>query len=141
VRTAAETPPSCNLRNIARYLSRTNLSPNGWRDAFAPKTDVYEKRDTLVIKAEMPGMKKEDVQVEILDRALVIKGKTAAEKEVKEAAYYRMERASGTYYRRLPLPFEVKPEQVTATLSVGVLEIHIPKPMTIARAATTVPVG
>jgi HSP20 family protein len=108
---------------------------------FAPPTDVYEKGDVLVFKVEMPGVAKEDVSIELYDGDLVIKGQATAEKEVKESAYYRMERTYGKFYRRLPLPFEVKPEQITAALTDGVLEIQIPKPPVTKPAATTIPVA
>ncbi|MBV8715921.1 MAG: Hsp20/alpha crystallin family protein [Chloroflexi bacterium] len=109
--------------------------------AFAPRTDVYDKGDVLVVKAEMPGMKKEDVTVELYEGDLVIAGKTKAEQEVAKTAYYRMERTFGSFYRRLPLPFEVKPDQVTATLVDGILEIQIPKTVATTPAATTIPVA
>jgi HSP20 family protein len=108
---------------------------------FAPPTDVYEKGDVLVFKVEMPGVAKEDVSIELYDGDLVIKGQAHAEKEVKESAYYRMERTYGKFYRRLPLPFEVKAEQITAALNDGVLEIQIPKPVVTKPAATTIPVA
>jgi len=108
---------------------------------FAPRTDVYEKGDVLVFKAEMPGLKKEDVSVELYDGDLVIKGEAKAEKPVTETAYYRMERTYGSFYRRIPIPFEVKPEQITATLTDGVLEIQIPKPVATKPEATKIPVA
>jgi HSP20 family protein len=108
---------------------------------FAPRMDVFEKDNTLVFKAELPGLKKEDVQVEISNGNLVITGESKAEKEVKEDAYYRVERSFGSFYRSLPLPFDVTPEQVTATLTDGVLEVQIPKPVETKPAATKIPVG
>lgn len=108
---------------------------------FAPRTDVYEKGDLLVFKLEMPGVAKEDVSVELYDGALVIKGHAKAEKEVTETAYYRMERTYGSFYRRLPLPFEVKPDQIMATLSDGVLEIQIPKPVATKPKTAKIPVA
>jgi HSP20 family protein len=95
---------------------------------WAPSLDVYEKDGNLVVKAELPGIQKEDIDV-TLDRGdLVIRGERKAEKEVKEENYYRMERSYGSFQRRLPLPFDVKPEQIQATYTDGVLEIRIPKP-------------
>ncbi len=108
---------------------------------FAPRMDVYEKDDALVFKAELPGLRKEDVQVEIYNGNLVIKGESKSEKEVKEEAYYRMERSFGSFYRSLPLPFEITPEQVQATLSDGVLEVQIPKPVETKAPPTKIPVG
>jgi HSP20 family protein len=111
------------------------------RAAHMPRLDMYEKEGTLIVKAELPGLRKEDVEVEIVEGDLVIKGTHAVEKEVKESHYYRMERAYGTFYRRLPLPFEVTAEQITAMLTDGILEVKIPKPVTTAPPTTKVPVA
>jgi HSP20 family protein len=95
---------------------------------WAPRMDVFEKNGNLVIKAELPGVKKEDIRVEIEEGDLIVHGERKSESEVKEADYYRLERAYGSFHRRLPIPFEVKPEQVKANYKDGVLEIQIPKP-------------
>jgi HSP20 family protein len=58
----------------------------------------------------------------------LIRGESRAESEVKEDAYYRMERSAGSFYRRMPLPAEVKPEQIQASMTDGVLEVRIPRP-------------
>jgi HSP20 family protein len=100
------------------------LAPTIWR----PSVDVYEKDGNLVIKAELPGMKKEDIEVALDQGDLVIRGERKAESEVKEENYYRIERNYGSFYRRIPLPFEVKPDQITASYNDGVLEVRIPKP-------------
>jgi HSP20 family protein len=108
---------------------------------YAPRMDVYERDGTLVLKAELPGLKKEDVQVEIYNGNLIIKGESKTATEVTEEAYYRTERTFGSFYRSLVLPWEVTPEQITATLIDGVLEVRIPKPMVTAPEAIKVPVG
>jgi HSP20 family protein len=95
---------------------------------WVPRMDIYEREGNLMIKAELPGMKKEDIKVELQEGDLLITGERKAESEVKEEDYYRVERAHGSFYRRLPLPFEVKPDQIKATYKDGVLEIRIPKP-------------
>jgi HSP20 family protein len=96
--------------------------------AWAPRMDVYEQGGDLVVKAELPGVKKDDMEVTLDDGDLVIRGERKAEKEVKEESFYRMERSYGSFYRRLPLSFEVKPDQIKASCADGVLEIRIPKP-------------
>jgi HSP20 family protein len=90
--------------------------------------DVYEKDGNLIVKAEVPGMKKEDIKVEMDDGDLVLSGERKSESEVREEDYYRVERAYGSFYRRLQIPFDVKTEQIKATYKDGVLEIAIPKP-------------
>jgi HSP20 family protein len=94
------------------------------------------------MSARLPsGLKKEDALVEIYNGYLIIKGESKAEKEVKEEAYYRVERNFGNFYRSLPIPWEVTPEQITATLTDGVLEVHIPKPAESKPEATKIPVA
>lgn len=90
--------------------------------------DVYEKDNALFVKAELPGLKKEDVQVEVEGEDLVIRGESKTESEVKDGDYYRSERSFGSFYRRLPLPAGVTSEQIQATLKDGVLEVRVPKP-------------
>jgi len=107
---------------------------------YAARMDVYEQNGALVLKAELPGLNKEDVQVEIYNGNLVIKGESKTAKEATEEAYYRTERTFGSFYRSLVLPWEVTPEQITATLTDGVLEVRIPKPVATAPEAFKVPV-
>jgi HSP20 family protein len=106
----------------------------------APRLDVFEKDGYLVVKADLPGVKKEDVQVELEDGDLVIQGETRSENEVNEDQYYRMERNVGRFYRRVPLPVDVKPEDVQASMSDGVLEVRIPKPTQTKSEGTRIPV-
>ena len=95
---------------------------------WAPRMDVYEKDGDLVIKAELPGVKKEDIKVEIEGGDLVVRGERKAESEVREDDYYRIERTYGTFYRRLPIPFDAKSDQIKASYNDGILEIKVPKP-------------
>jgi len=95
---------------------------------FTPRMDLYEKEGYLVVKAELPGLKKEEIEVELEQNDLVIKGEHKTEKEVKEEAYYRMERSYGKFFRRIPLPVEVKHAEIKASYSDGILEVHIPVP-------------
>jgi HSP20 family protein len=105
-----------------------------------PRLDVYEQDGYLVVKAEVPGVKKEDLQVELDNGDIVIQGETRAENEVKDDQYYRMERRLGRFYRRVPLPFDVKPEDIQATLNDGVLEVRIPKPAEATLKGKRIPV-
>ena len=109
--------------------------------AWAPRMDVYEKDNNLIVKADLPGLKNEDVQVELDDGGLVIRGTSTTESEAKEENYYRMERSVGTFYRRLPLPFEVKPDQIKATMRDGVLEVRVPRPAEKRAEAKKIPVA
>jgi HSP20 family protein len=108
-----------------RALRRPAESPTAW----APRMDVFERDGSLVVKAELPGLKKEDVQVTLEHGDLLIQGERKTESEVKEDEYYRCERSFGSFYRRLPLPPEVKVDQIKATVTDGVLEVRVPMPV------------
>lgn len=107
---------------------------------WTPRVDVFEKDGDLVIKAELPGAQKEDIEVTLEDDALVIRGEKKAETEVKEEAYYRMERTYGSFYRRLALPFETTADQIKATYTGGILEVRIPKPATTQPQPKSIPI-
>jgi HSP20 family protein len=93
-----------------------------------PKMDVFEKKGQLVVKADLPGMKKDDVEVAIEEGDLVLRGERKEETEVQEESYYRSERTWGKFFRRLPLTFEVDPAAVKASFREGVLEVTLPLP-------------
>ena len=95
---------------------------------WAPRIDVYEKDKRLVTKVDLPGMKKENVKVEVTDGYLAISGERKSEVEEKGKQLYRCERAYGSFYRAVPLPEGVKLEDVKATFSDGVLEVSVPLP-------------
>jgi HSP20 family protein len=93
-----------------------------------PEIDVFERENRLVTKIDLPGMKKEDVKVEVTDGHLAISGERKTEAEEKKDRFYRCEREYGSFYRAVPLPEGVKLEDVKATFADGVLEVSIPLP-------------
>lgn len=95
---------------------------------WAPQVDMYEQGGDLVVKAELPGVSKDDIDVAIDHGDLVIRGERKSEHEEKGEHTYRMERSFGSFYRRLPLPEGVRDDQISATYNDGVLEIRTPKP-------------
>ncbi len=94
---------------------------------WTPRVDVYEKDNNIIIEAEIPGAKKEDIQVKIKDNNVIIRGEVKKEEEKKEENYYRSERFYGTFERVIPLPTEVKPEEAKAEIQDGILKLTIPK--------------
>lgn len=93
---------------------------------WVPEIDVFEKGNRLVTKIDLPGMKKEDVKVEVTDGHLVISGERKSEIEEQKNDFYRCEREFGSFYRAVPLPDGVKVEDVVATFANGVLEVSVP---------------
>jgi HSP20 family protein len=96
--------------------------------AWSPKVDVFEKENRLVTRVDLPGLKKEDVKVEVTDGHLALSGERKKEKEEKKDNVYRTEREYGSFYRAVPLPEGVKLEDVKATFADGVLEVSVPLP-------------
>jgi HSP20 family protein len=95
----------------------------GW----APAVEVFEKKDKYVVKAELPGMKEEDIDVSVDGDVLTINGKREAEKEVNEEDYYLCERSYGNFSRSISLPSSVDAKKIEATYEDGVLEVSLPK--------------
>ncbi|MEX0833765.1 MAG: Hsp20/alpha crystallin family protein [Actinomycetota bacterium] len=90
--------------------------------------DVFARDDDLVVKLGLPGMDPEkDVTVQVREGMLVIEGERRSEKEVKEAAYYRMEASYGAFGRQIAIPEGIDESRISATYADGVLEVIVPK--------------
>jgi HSP20 family protein len=95
---------------------------------WMPAMDLLETGDHFVLRADLPGMSEDDINIELEDSTLTVSGERKAEHESKEEGYYRVERAFGSFSRSLTLPKGVDPESVNAHFDKGVLEVRIPKP-------------
>jgi HSP20 family protein len=104
-------------------LARTSNLLSGW----TPALDVYEQKDNFVVKAELPGMKKEDIQVSLHDGSLSISGERKSETKHEDADVYRAERFFGRFQRAVTLPAPVAPDKVKAQYKDGVLTVTLPK--------------
>ncbi len=95
---------------------------------WSPAVDIYESGDDIVVKAEVPGIDRDAVAVEVKDAILTLRGERKFEKpEEKEENYHRIERSYGTFVRSFSLPSAADPEKVAASLRDGVLEVRIGK--------------
>jgi HSP20 family protein len=92
-----------------------------------PAVDLYEEKDEIVVKTELPGIAKDDIQVNVSDHLLTIKGEKKKEEETKEKNFYRSERSYGSFSRSVELPADVHGEKARASFKNGVLEIRLPK--------------
>jgi len=99
-------------------------------ELWAPPLEVKHKDGNFIVTAELPGLTKEQIKVEVVEDALVIEGERKREKEEKKEGFYRSERCYGKFYRSIPLPKGAKPEGIKAELTDGVLEVAIPVPET-----------
>ncbi len=92
-----------------------------------PAVDLEDREKDFLLKAEMPGFKKEDIEIEVKEDSVEITGKAGWKYDKKEQAYICKERACKSFYRTIELPEEIKVDEVSANLSEGVLEITLPK--------------
>src|SRR2546421_4370584 len=97
---------------------------------WAPQVELLERDDQLIVRADLPGMTKDDINVDINDNSVVIRGERKSEHEEDEEGYYRSERSYGSFYRRIPLPSGVKAGEASADFRNGVLEITMPTSQT-----------
>ena len=94
---------------------------------WKPAVDVMDKKDHILVKASVPGVKKEDIDISLTSDTLTIKGKMEKNEEEKSDSYYHSERMYGTFGRVLRLPSDVNTENVKAKLENGILELKLPK--------------
>lgn len=109
-------------------LSRFRFDNGGsLKDVWAPDTDLIEKNDAYELTIDLPGLKKDDVEVSFQDHRLVISGERKTETDEKTDGFIRKERYVGTFTRAFTLPGEIKEEKIKATFKDGVLKVHAPK--------------
>lgn len=115
-------------RIFGEFLERSRGGEEGLSTgAWMPAVDIYETTDAVCLRAELPGVDREDVSVEVKDGVLRLHGERKFEKEVDEENYHRIERAYGTFHRSFTLPPSIDGENVIARMKDGVLEVKLPK--------------
>jgi HSP20 family protein len=115
--------PNRMQRLFSDLLGPMQTEGLGW----SPQVDILETDEELVLRADLPGLKKDDVDLEVTDGALIMKGEKKEEKEEKGAQYRIVERTYGAFERSFALPNSVDAEKIRADFSNGVLEVHLPK--------------
>jgi HSP20 family protein len=108
---------------LGRPLLRTEWSEEVW----SPSVDISETEDKVIIKAEMPGLNKDEVKISLQDNTLTLMGEKKQEKVEKDANYHRVERSYGVFNRSFTLPTSVKSDKIKATYKDGILSITLPK--------------
>ena len=96
---------------------------------FAPATDLIESDSHYILRADLPGLSEDDVNVELDGNVLTVSGERRSSSEDRKAGYYRVERSYGSFRRSVRLPEGVDAEAITAGFDKGVLELHVPKPV------------
>jgi HSP20 family protein len=99
----------------------------GRQESWLPAIDVFDTKEAVVLKAELPGMDPDDIQIEVEDNVLTLKGERRFEEEVDEERYYRVERRYGSFQRSLALPQGMQAAAISAGYEDGVLTITVPK--------------
>ena len=97
-----------------------------WDERWLPDMDIFQRDGRMIVRADLPGMKPEDIEVAVEGDTLVIHGHRREEREISKEDYYFTERASGEFSRTIQLPEEAEVEAIEATCKNGVLEITIP---------------
>ena len=110
-----------------RLFEESVVTPKKGISTAMPKIDIKEKKDSVVVKAELPGVAEDDVEVEVIDNVMTITGEKKDEKEEEKEGYYYKESHTGTFSRSFTLPSEVKADKADADMKNGVLTITIPK--------------
>ncbi len=100
-----------------------------WLEGMEPSpfVDIFEEGDDVVVKTELPGMEKNDIDIKLSDNTVTISGEKKKEEKVEKKNYYRLERSYGSFSRTFSLPVEVQTDKAKATFKNGLLEVRIPK--------------
>jgi HSP20 family protein len=94
---------------------------------WSPAVDIYETADGVVLQAELPGLSKDDIDIQVRENILTLKGERRLEKDVKQENYLRVERSYGSFQRAFTLPAAVQADKIRAVFKDGVLHLNIPK--------------
>lgn len=110
------------------YLARGRAGEEDMASGlWSPAVDIFETKDAICVRAELPGVEKDAVSVEVKDGVLILRGERKHEKQVSEENYHRIERTFGTFHRAFTLPSSVDEAKVAARMKDGVLEVDLPK--------------
>ncbi len=119
-----------NIRSVFNDLFEDNMGRAAAQASVSqgyPAVDVLESKDSYLIRAELPGMKREDIKVEVKDGTLVLSGERKSEKPAEGVEYRHIERVAAKFWRSFSLPETVKQDGIEATYKEGLLEIRVPK--------------
>jgi HSP20 family protein len=110
------------------WFARSRFSSGQREGLWSPRVEAFQQGDRFIVRADLPGLKKDDVQVEMTDEAITIRGERREEREDEREGYYHSEREYGQFHRTIPLPEGVIGETAHASFKNGVLEISIQAP-------------
>jgi len=128
--------PSRDVGDVGQQIGSRRGGLGGW----APQVEAFRRGDNIVVRADLPGLRKEDVRVEVENNVLTISGERHDENEETRDGFYRTERSYGQFFRAVPLPEGVKADQCEATFKDGVLEVSLRAPTQQDRSAKQIPI-
>ncbi len=114
-------------REIERLTGRQNAAGRGIGGGSYPSVNVLSSNDEMVIECELPGIKREEIDLSIAGETVVIKGSKKCKRETDDTQYHRKERGSGDFSRTVVLPEKVDADNISASMSEGILTIRLPK--------------
>lgn len=121
-----------SIQDRMNKLFEQTLSRSQVEEGFAPSTwtpavDIYETPEAIVLQADLPGLRREDIDIQIRDDTLTLRGERRFAKDVHEESYLRIERAYGAFHRSFTLPATIQQEKIRAVFRDGILELTLPK--------------
>ena len=119
--------PFREMTQLQNRFDRLFEAVGGRQESWLPAVDVFDTQDAVVLKAELAGMDPADIQIEVEDNVLTIKGERRFDEKVDEERYYRVERRFGSFQRSLALPQGVKSDEIDASYDEGILTVTVPK--------------
>jgi HSP20 family protein len=126
---------------MRRMMHQMDRALGGWPESFWPAIDVYEEKGNLNIRADMPGMKPEDVKIEVSDNSITLSGERKQEEEEHGEGYYHSERSYGAFHRTVPLPEGAETDKAKAEFHDGELKVQIPIPKGTAKGKRQIPIS
>jgi HSP20 family protein len=132
--------PFADFAELHTQLDRLfeDLVANGERREWTPAIDVVRDKDKIVVRADMPGIKPDEIKIEVQDDILTVSGEHEESKEEKDEKFVRRERRYGSFMRSIALPAGVDPDKIAATSKNGVLEVTVPMPQETKKKAVEI---
>jgi len=119
--------PFADLNRVQREIEKNFFGPRNRPADFAPAVDVHEDEDSLVLRAELPGVKQEDIDIQVDGNVLTLKGERRLEGDQQTRRYHRIERSYGSFVRQFQVPTNIDGTAIDAQLSDGILTLRLPK--------------
>jgi HSP20 family protein len=119
--------PFADLNRFQREVEKNFFQGRNRPADFAPMVDVHEDEEALVLRADLPGVKREDIEIQVDANVLTLKGERKLEQENEKRRYHRVERSYGSFVRQWQIPTNIDASKVDASFADGILTLKLPK--------------